>query len=101
MMVPTAFETLDESSLFSESAKESYRDEPGRARELKATVPVTDESVASFVGRHFGAEVLETIAAPLWRSSGRQRRDAERAGGDGSLRCDGARARQPGCGAAG
>jgi oxygen-dependent protoporphyrinogen oxidase len=65
MMVPTAFESLDESSLFSESAKEAYRDEPGRAAVLKATIPVTDESVASFVGRHFGAEVLETIAAPL------------------------------------
>ena len=65
MMVPSDLSALDHSDLFSESAKQAYRNELSRAAELKATAPVTDESVASFVRRHFGAEVLETIAAPL------------------------------------
>ena len=65
MMVPTNLEALNQSPLFSEAAKQAYREEPSRAEELKATAPVTDESVASFVRRHFGDEVLETIAAPL------------------------------------
>jgi oxygen-dependent protoporphyrinogen oxidase len=65
MMVPTNLAALDDSTLFSQAAVQAYRDEPARAAELKATTPVTDESVASFVRRHFGSEVLETIAAPL------------------------------------
>ena len=65
MMVPTNLAALNQSNLFSEAAIQAYKDEPARAAELKATVPVTDESIASFVRRHFGDEVLETIAAPL------------------------------------
>ena len=65
MMVPTNLSALNQSNLFSEAAIQAYKDEPQRAAELKATAPVTDESIASFVRRHFGDEVLETIAAPL------------------------------------
>jgi oxygen-dependent protoporphyrinogen oxidase len=65
MMVPTNLEALNQSNLFSEAARQAYRNEAARAAELKAAAPVTDESVADFVRRHFGSEVLETIAAPL------------------------------------
>jgi protoporphyrinogen/coproporphyrinogen III oxidase len=65
MMVPTNLAALNQSNLFSEAAIQAYNEEPKRAEELKATAPVTDESIASFVRRHFGDEVLETIAAPL------------------------------------
>ena len=68
MMVPSNLDALDAltaSPLFTQTAIDSYRSEPSRAAELKATAPVTDESIASFVLRHFGPEVLHTIAAPL------------------------------------
>ncbi len=65
MMVPTKWEPLLSSPLFSEQAKLAYQREPERAEELKASVPDSDESVASFVRRHFGDEVTDTIAAPL------------------------------------
>ncbi|MCU1322538.1 MAG: protoporphyrinogen oxidase [Acidobacteriaceae bacterium] len=65
MMVPTDLDALDRSPLFTESAKQAYRAEPTRAAELKAAAPDADESIASFVLRHFGPEVLETIAVPL------------------------------------
>src|SRR6185312_5966453 len=63
MMVPADLEALDKSSLFSAKAKQDYRDEVNRAEELKASAPEQDESVASFVQRHFGDEVLEKIGA--------------------------------------
>jgi oxygen-dependent protoporphyrinogen oxidase len=69
MMVPTRWEPILSSPLFSEKAREAYRDEPFRADELKANAlannPDADESVASFVRRHFGDEATETIAGPL------------------------------------
>src|ERR1700761_3741133 len=65
MMVPTKWEPLLRSPLFSEQAKLAYQREPERAEELKESVPDSDESVASFVRRHFGDEVTDTIAAPL------------------------------------
>lgn len=65
MMVPLNPDALAESLLFSESAKAAYLREPARAAELKASTPEEDESVYSFVVRHFGDEVAETIAAPL------------------------------------
>ncbi|HYK37605.1 protoporphyrinogen oxidase [Alloacidobacterium sp.] len=65
MMVPTKWEPLLNSSLFSWQARLAYLREPKRAEELKATVPGSDESVASFVRRHFGNEATDTIAAPL------------------------------------
>lgn len=65
MMVPEDLSALDDSPLFSEVAKQAYAAEPGRAEELKAQVPGSDESVASFVRRHFADEVLTTLAAPL------------------------------------
>jgi oxygen-dependent protoporphyrinogen oxidase len=65
MMVPTQWEPLLGSPLFSEEARRAYQQEPGRAEELKTTAPDEDESVASFVRRHFGDEVTNTIAAPL------------------------------------
>jgi oxygen-dependent protoporphyrinogen oxidase len=65
MMVPTDLDALDQSELFSAEAKQAYRDETGRAQELRAAAPLGDESVAEFVQRHFGDEVLEKIGVPL------------------------------------
>jgi protoporphyrinogen/coproporphyrinogen III oxidase len=65
MMVPSDLDALDGSELFSVRAKQAYRDEVGLAADLKAAAPNEDESVADFVGRHFGDEVLEKIGAPL------------------------------------
>jgi protoporphyrinogen/coproporphyrinogen III oxidase len=65
MMVPGDLDALDESSLFSEEAKQAFHDEVGHADELRASAPTEDESVAEFVRRHFGDEVLEKIGAPL------------------------------------
>ncbi len=65
MMVPTDLAALDQSPLFSAKAKAAYHREITQAAELKASAPHHDESVAEFVLRHFGAEVLEKIGAPL------------------------------------
>ena len=65
MMVPTDLAALDASPLFSDEAKLAYAAEPGRAAELKASAPDHDESIAQFVERHFGHEVLTKVAAPL------------------------------------
>jgi protoporphyrinogen/coproporphyrinogen III oxidase len=65
MMVPTDLAALDASNLFSEEAKQAFHHEIDRAQELKATIPLHDESVADFVRRHFGDEVLRKIGAPL------------------------------------
>ena len=65
MMVPEDVSALENSPLFSESAKLAYTNELKRAGELKAQAPSHDESVADFVRRHFGDEVLNTLAAPL------------------------------------
>lgn len=67
MMVPADLDALDRSGLFSAEAKQAYHDEVSRAEELKADAPKYDESVASFVQRHFGDEVLEKIGSPLLR----------------------------------
>ena len=65
MMVPSDLNALDASELFSADAKLAYRDELTHADELRANAPQEDESVAQFVRRHFGEEVLEKIGAPL------------------------------------
>lgn len=65
MMVPKNLEYVDSSELFSNSAKLDFHRELERAEELKASAPAEDESVAAFVGRHFGPEVVEKIGAPL------------------------------------
>ncbi len=67
MMVPTDFEALERSPLFSAEALRAYREEPDRAAELKSFALSTDqdESVATFVRRHFGEEVASKIAGPL------------------------------------
>ncbi len=65
MMVPEDLAVLAESPLFTEDAREAYAEEFNRAQELRATAPTVDESVASFVLRHFGQEVLDKIGAPL------------------------------------
>jgi oxygen-dependent protoporphyrinogen oxidase len=65
MMVPEDLLALEDSALFSEMAKKAYAAEVERADELKRRAPDNDESVATFVERHFGHEVLTTIAAPL------------------------------------
>lgn len=65
MMVPGNLEDLDHSPLFTDAALASYRGEPDRAEELRAAIPEQDESVAEFTMRHFGAEVLDRVAAPL------------------------------------
>ena len=67
MMVPTDLSALERSPLFSPAALAAYAAEPHRADELRDEAPHHhhDESVASFVERHFGHEVLDTLAAPL------------------------------------
>jgi protoporphyrinogen/coproporphyrinogen III oxidase len=67
MMVPTRWEPIVESPLFSEQARLAYLQEPRNAEALKqsAIKENEDESVASFVRRHFGDEVTRTIAGPL------------------------------------
>jgi oxygen-dependent protoporphyrinogen oxidase len=65
MMVPADLDALDASELFSAEAKQAYRDEAGRAEELRTNAPPGDESVAEFVRRHFGEEVVEKIGTPL------------------------------------
>lgn len=65
MMVPTNLAALDGSPLFSDEAKQAYAAEPARAEELMQSVPPHDESIADFVLRHFGEEVLTKVAAPL------------------------------------
>jgi oxygen-dependent protoporphyrinogen oxidase len=65
MMVPADLDALDASELFSAEAKQAYREEVGRAAELRTNAPNEDESVAEFVRRHFGEEVVEKIGTPL------------------------------------
>jgi protoporphyrinogen/coproporphyrinogen III oxidase len=67
MMVPTRWEPIMESPLFSPQARQAYLDEPRNAEALRqsALKENEDESVASFVRRHFGDEVTRTIAGPL------------------------------------
>ena len=70
MMVPTQWDNVLNSALFSEQAKLAYLHEPEIAEQLKAGALDVgdgnrDESVRDFVARHFGSEVTNTIAAPL------------------------------------
>jgi len=65
MMVPEDLAALEDSPLFSDSARKAYAAELTRADELRASALAEDESVAAFVQRHFGEEVLAKIAAPL------------------------------------
>ncbi len=65
LMVPADLDAIERSPLLSEDAKRAYREEPAHAAELRASAPEADESVASFVRRHFGDEVTRTFAAPL------------------------------------
>ena len=65
MMVPEDLSTLDSSPLFTPQARAAYAAELTRADELRSAAPDHDESVADFVRRHFGEEVLTKIAAPL------------------------------------
>jgi oxygen-dependent protoporphyrinogen oxidase len=65
MMVPVKWGPLLESPLFSWQARLAYLREPKRTAELKQSAPGHDESVADFVRRHFGEEVVSSIAGPL------------------------------------
>ncbi len=69
MMVPTRWLPVMESPLFSWQARLAYLREPKRVSELKTYAAARgedeDESVRSFVTRHFGVEATETIAGPL------------------------------------
>lgn len=65
MMVPGDLAAMDASEIFSAEAKIAFHGEVARADELRANTPASDESVADFVRRHFGDEVLEKIGAPL------------------------------------
>jgi protoporphyrinogen/coproporphyrinogen III oxidase len=65
MMVPVRLDSIMGSPLFSEAARFAYQCEPARAEVLKDIAPEGDESVASFVRRHFGDEAARTIAGPL------------------------------------
>ena len=65
MMVPTELAALEGSPLFSDAARAAYAGEAKRAEALRAAVPHEDESIAAFVRRHFGEEVLAKVAGPL------------------------------------
>jgi oxygen-dependent protoporphyrinogen oxidase len=65
MMVPEDLSALDSSPLFTSEARAAYAAELANAAQLREAAPDTDESVADFVRRHFGEEVLTKIAAPL------------------------------------
>jgi protoporphyrinogen/coproporphyrinogen III oxidase len=70
MMVPTDLNAMLASPLFTESAKQAYLAEPVRAAELRQTALLhrgsdADESIAAFVRRHFGDEVVNIVAGPL------------------------------------
>jgi oxygen-dependent protoporphyrinogen oxidase len=70
MMVPGDLSAVLASPLFTEAAKHAYIVESSRAAELRDGALLNrgsdaDESVAAFVRRHFGDEVVETIARPL------------------------------------
>jgi oxygen-dependent protoporphyrinogen oxidase len=70
MMVPADLSTVLDSPLFTETAKQAYMAEPSRAEQLREAALANrgndiDESVAAFVRRHFGDEVVETVASPL------------------------------------
>ena len=65
MMVPTDLKQLEGSALFSDIARAAYATESDRADELRGLAPQADESVAEFVRRHFGEEVLTKVAGPL------------------------------------
>ena len=65
MMVPGDLDALDASQIFSQDAKKAYHDEVDHAGMLRENAPESDESVATFVQRHFGEEVLAKIGAPL------------------------------------
>ena len=65
MMVPADLPAVEASPLFTAEAKRAFREEPARAEALRAQAPDHDESIAAFVERHFGPEVLTRVAAPL------------------------------------
>ena len=70
LMVPVQWAGVLNSPLFSWQAKLAYLREPKLAELLKTSAidaagSSRDESVRDFVFRHFGAEVADTIAAPL------------------------------------
>ncbi len=70
MMVPTRWDNVLNSTLFSEEVKRAYLREPEIADHLKTNALDVrdgnrDESVRDFVTRHFGDHVANTIAAPL------------------------------------
>ena len=67
MMVPTQWAPVLNSPLFSWQARLAFLREFRQAEDLKRSAPAgdEDESVASFVRRHFGDEVTRTIAGPL------------------------------------
>ncbi|MGC1781216.1 MAG: protoporphyrinogen oxidase [Acidobacteriaceae bacterium] len=70
MMVPVQWGAMLNSPQLSWQAKLAYLREPKLAEQLKATAldatnPPRDESVRDFIFRHFGAEIADTVAAPL------------------------------------
>ncbi len=65
MMVPSNPGLTEGCELFSDKARAAYAAEPARAEDLKRRAPAEDESVAVFVTRHFGTEVLRVVGAPL------------------------------------
>jgi protoporphyrinogen/coproporphyrinogen III oxidase len=70
MMVPADLNTVLASPLFTEAVKQAYMAEPSRAAQLREDALAnrtadSDESVAAFVRRHFGDEVVEIVAGPL------------------------------------
>jgi len=65
LMVPEDLSALENSPLFSTEARQAYANELDSADHLRHNASSEDESVASFIRRHFDHEVLRKLAAPL------------------------------------
>ena len=91
MMVPGDLDALDSSELFSAEAKQAYRDEMGRAEELRASAPAGGRECCGVCAtalrrRSTGKDWRSAAEWCVWRRCS----EAERAGSDGSVCGDGA-----------
>ncbi|MEO8725146.1 MAG: protoporphyrinogen oxidase [Acidobacteriaceae bacterium] len=65
LFVPTDLPAIDESHLFSAATKRRFHQELQSPPKPLAQNEDADESVAQFVERHFGGEVVKVLAGPL------------------------------------
>ena len=78
MMVPNDSTRVDRSPLFSASAKQAFTTNRPRLRAPSASAPEADETVASFIRRHFGRRSSPDRRSPARGRLRRRRRDPQR-----------------------